>query len=98
MNKGSGQRTYLQPRRWLVNAVLDAAELQHGRMTEFDAPAGVIGYETVLYGRTRRFLFTIEDMPGMRSKVTLDVTGENGGPAALADMQFALLESLMAIA
>jgi hypothetical protein len=95
MNPDNQERIYLQPVKWLINAILDAAELQHGRMTVCDTEAGVIGYETKLYGIQRSFLFTVHGRSANRASVRIDLDGDLSDRDESVYMQFALIESLM---
>jgi hypothetical protein len=80
-----------------MNAIMDAAELQHGEVIACDAAQGVFAYTKQLYGVEHEYTFTVRDMPAARSSLRIDVAGDLSDPALQIHRQFALIESLMIV-
>jgi hypothetical protein len=92
------ERKYLWPKPWLINVILDAAELQGAADIVGDVRNGRVRYTTEMYGRRSEYRFAVSDLPRNRSLVHIELN--EGDPAKREEKilkQFALLESLMLI-
>jgi hypothetical protein len=95
------ERKYLWPKPWLINVILDAAELQGAADIVGDVRNGRVRYTTEMYGCKTEYRFAVSDLPRNRSLVHIELNELNEGDPAKREekilKQFALLESLMLI-
>lgn len=91
----TGNKIYLQPRRSVVNTILDIAELQKGKTTFTDTAHGKVCFLVRMYAFTYEYRFTVTDIGNNRSKVKLEVRGNSRYQMRHIIREFALLDSMM---
>ena len=96
----NNERVYLWPSPWIMNVLLDAVELQKGKIVldQVENGSRSLWYTVEMYGNIREYRFDITDIRYNRSRVRLEVHGVPNEKRALnIGRQFAMLESLMAV-
>lgn len=89
------KKKYLQPKDMLLNAIHDLAELQKARTVLCDSPYGMISLLITMYATEREYCFTVEDMGGNRSEVSIALHGDEVDWQRLIDHEFALLDYVL---
>ena len=91
----TGSKTYLQPRDMVLGAIHDLAELQKAKTLLCDGPNGMIHLLVTMYTAEREYRFTVEEVYGNRSVVTIHLIGEETDKRRLVDNEFALLDYVL---
>ena len=91
----TGSKKYLQPKDMLLNAVHDLAELQKGNTVLCDTRRGLVGMVVTVYATQWEYAFTVTDIGGNRSEVTIALDGDPTEAKRLIDHEFALLDYVL---
>jgi len=95
MNEMEGNKTYSQPKGFILDTIYDIIELQNGKLILSDAIHGRVHYHVSMYGYTWELMYTVAGMGKNRSNVTLSVCGERQDLKKEVRRHFALLDSLL---
>lgn len=90
-----GTKKYLQPKDMILNAIHDLAELQKAETLSCDSARGIVRLRVAMYAFKRDYVFTVTDIVGRRSGVTIELAGEASDVKRLIDHEFALLDYVL---
>jgi hypothetical protein len=90
-----GKKIYLQPATSLIDAVLDIAELQNGRLTYSDTSRGVVHFRISMYGARHELRFNVTDIGKNRCRVLLGTDADKAYRERWIRREFALLDSML---
>ena len=90
-----GNKTYSQPKGFVLDTIYDIIELQNGKLILSDAIHGRIHYHISMYGNTWELMYTVTGTGKNKSNVTISVCGERQDKEKELRRQFALLDSLL---
>jgi hypothetical protein len=79
----------------MLSAINDLVELQRAEVTFADIPRGQLHFRVEMYGFTWEYRFSVEDLRGGRSRVTLRIVGEATDKADRISRQLVLLDSML---
>jgi len=88
----TGAKRYLQPKDMLLNAIHDLAELQKAKTLMCDSPHGIIHLLITMYAIEREYRFTVADIGGNRSEVSIELVGDESDKQRFIDHEFALID------
>jgi len=91
----TGVKKYLQPKDMVLNAIHDLADMQKAKTLFCDSPRGVIGIKVTMYAAEWEYLFTVSDIGGNRSSVTIDLLGDPPELKRLIDHELSLLDYVL---
>ena len=80
----------------VLNAINDIVELQKAKLTFSDTKNGKINFMVTMYANEREFCFTVTDLGNKRSRVCLEVSGEQSGGDDVVLRELSLLDSMIA--
>ena len=90
-----GRKVYLQPKRMLLDVILDIIELQKGKVVFSDMPQGIVHYYVSMYGFKWMLLYTVTDVGENRCRVQLEVGGELTETKRQIVREFALIDYML---
>ena len=91
----TGKKKYLQPRDMLLNAICDLIELQKAKALMIDGSRGTVRLLITMYAVEREYCFAVEEIPGNRSEVTIELLSGEEDKQRLIDHEFALLDYVL---
>lgn len=92
-----GRKIYLQPMGMILDTINDIVELQKGKLTFSDTPHGKIYFMIKMYGFKWELQFSVADIGGNSSRVTLAIGGEKRNREKLIRKEFALMDAILSV-
>jgi hypothetical protein len=90
-----GHKNYLQPVDMLLNGIHDLAGLQKAETLITDSALGLVCIRVTVYAEEQEYRFSVEDIGGRRSRVSIELTGDGPDTQRLIDHEFALLDYVL---
>jgi len=93
----TGERVYLQPRKYVVAAIHDMKELQKGKSNLADTLGGIINYTVRMYHSKWEYQFIVTDIGMNRCTVNIEIAGEVKHKEDKILKAYALLDSILTV-
>jgi len=95
VNKLTSKKNYPHPVGMLLDTINDIVELQKGKLTFSDTPNGKIHFLIRMYAYKWELRFDVTDIGDNRSRVQIEIEGDESGKEELLRREFALLDSML---
>jgi hypothetical protein len=91
----TGNKNYLQPVDMVINGIHDLAGMQKAETIMTDSARGLVRLRVNVYAEEWEYQFSVEDIGGRRSCVSIELAGDGPDIQRLIDHEFALLDYVL---
>jgi len=93
----TGERVYLQPKKYVLAAIHDMKELQNGKSNLADILGGNINYTVKMYHTKWEYQFFVTDVGMNRCTVKIEIAGDVKHKEDKILKAYALLDSILTV-